>query len=190
MTDLVPAIRVRKPIDAEQLHDTYFPAAQPVSAYQTTSSVLFSRPADTSAYAAQDVVSNSTSAPALLEFADAARENGGSGIIVSARHLKNSTATGGFRLHLYCNNNATPVNDNAQFPLLFANRLNRIGFIDFSHISGGTGSDSTSALTVFTGLPFVCDSASSSLFGILTALTAYTPASAEQHFIELAVVQN
>ena len=30
MTDLVPAVRVRKPIDVEQLHDIYFPAKQEV----------------------------------------------------------------------------------------------------------------------------------------------------------------
>lgn len=190
MTDLVPAIRVRKPIDAEQLHDIYYPAAQPVSSYQVTSSVLLTRPADTNAYAIQDAVSNSTTAPTLLQFTDSARENGGSGIIVSARHLKSSTVSANFRLHLYRNNSATPVNDNAQFALLFANRANRIGFIDFNHVTGGTGSDSTNALTTFAGLPFVCDAATSSLFGILTALTAYTPTSAEQHFIELSIAQN
>lgn len=190
MTNLVPAIRVRKPIDAEQLHDIYYPAAQPVSAYQVTSSVLMTRPADTNAYAAQDVVSDSTTAPTLLQFTGSARENGGSGIIVSARHLKSSTVSANFRLHLYRNNSATPVNDNAQFPLLFANRLSQIGFIDFNHGTGGTGSDSTNALTTFAGLPFVCDAGTSSLFGILVALTAYTPTSAEQHFIELAISQN
>lgn len=190
MANLVPAIRVRKPIDAEQLHDIYYPAAQPVSGFQVATGALFTRPSDTTPYSALDAVSNSTSTPALIEFAGAARDVGGSGIILSARHLKSSTAIASYRLHLYRNNSASAVNDNAPFPLLFANRLGRIGFIDFTHGTGGTGSDSTNALSTFVGLPFVCDAATSSLFGILTTTTAYTPASGEQHFIELSISQN
>lgn len=158
--------------------------------YQVSPSTLFTRPSDTTAYAAQDAVSNSTTAPTFLQFSGAARANGGSGIILSARHLKSSTVVASFRLHLYRNNSVTPVNDNAQFPLLFANRMNRIGFIDFSHGSGGTGSDSTNALSTFVNLPFICDAVTSSLFGILTTTTGYTPVSGEQHFIELGIVQN
>ncbi len=189
MADLVPAIRVRKPIDADQLHDIYYPATQPVVGLQVATSATFTRPADTTAYSAQDVVSSSTTAPALIAFAGAARDVGGSGIIQCARHLKSSTVTASFRLHLYRNNSVTPINDNAQFALLFANRSNRIGFIDFVHTTGGTGSNSTNALTTFVGLPFVCDSTINSLFGILTATTDYTPASGEQHFIELSIIQ-
>lgn len=158
--------------------------------YQAAPSVLFTRPANQDPYIAQDVVSNSTSAPALLQFSGAARANGGSGVILSARHLKTGTTVANYRLHLYRSNAASAVNDNAQFPLLFANRASRIGFIDFNHSSGGTGSDSTNALTPFVNLPFACDVATSSLFGILTTLSAYTPTSGEQHFIELGIVQN
>lgn len=158
--------------------------------YQVAPSTLFTRPADTTAYAAQDVVSNSTTAPTLLQFSGAARANGGSGIILSARHLKSGTTLASYRLHLYRNNAVTPINDNAQFPLLFANRANRIGFIDFNHATGGTGSDCSHALSTYVGMPFICDAAVSSLFGILTTTTAYTPASGEQHFIELAIGQN
>lgn len=158
--------------------------------YQASPSTLFTRPSNTTPYDAQDAVSNSTTAPTLLQFSNAALANGGSGIILSARHLKSSTATASFRLHLYRSNAVSAVNDNAQFPLLFANRLNRIGFIDFNHGSGGTGSDSTNALSTFVNLPFICDAGTSSLFGILTTTTAYTPTSGEQHFIELGIVQN
>lgn len=159
--------------------------------FQVVVSASFTRPSDTIAYAAQDVVSNSTTAPAVITFAAAARVNGGSGLIVSARHLKNSTNTVGanFRLQLY-RVAPTAVNDNAQFPILFANRANRIGFIDFAHSTGGTGSDASAALATFVNLPFVCNAASNSLLGILTTTAAYTPTSGEQHFIELAIAQN
>ncbi len=159
--------------------------------FQVASSASFTRPADTSAYQAQDVVSNSTTAPSVLTFADVARLNGGSGLILSARHIKNSTTVTGasYRLHLYRSAPAA-INDNAPFTLLFANRANRVGFIDFTHGSGGAGSDASNALTTFANLPFVCAAGSRNLFGILTMLSAYTPASAEQHFIELAIAQN
>jgi hypothetical protein len=163
----------------------------PVTAttYQATTAASFTRPADTTAYAAQDVVSNSTTAPSVLVFPNAGRANGSSGVILSARHLKSSTVVGSYRLHLY-RVAPTAINDNAPFALLYANRTSRVGFIDFSHSTGGTGSDSTNALTTFVNLPFVCDAAASQLLGVLTASSAYTPVSGEQHFIELAIAQN
>lgn len=158
--------------------------------YQVARGTSFTRPADTTAYAAQDAVSNSTSAPTVLTFADCGRVNGGSGVILSARHIKTGTALANYRLHLYRVAPASAVNDNAQFPLLFANADRRIGFIDFVHQTGGTGSDCTHALTTFVNIPFVCDVATDNLFGLLTTTNGYTPASAEQHYIELGVVQN
>ena len=158
--------------------------------FQAASNASFTRPANTDAYEGQDVVSNSTTAPTLLTFSGVARQNGGSGVILSARHMKSSTTTAAFRLHLYKANTVTPVNDNAPFRLLYANRVSRLGFIDFSHTTGGTGSDSTNALTTFVNLPFVCDGAASAIYGVLTTKSGYTPASGEQHYIELAIVQN
>lgn len=157
--------------------------------FQRVISAAFTRPSDTTAYAAQDAVSNSTSSPTILTFANAARFTGGSGLILSARHLKNSTTTASanFRLYLY-RASVAAVNDNAQFPLLWANRAIRLGFIDFTHTTQGTGSDSSSALATFVNLPFVATG--TSLFGQLQATAAYTPTSGEQHFIELAIVQN
>jgi hypothetical protein len=152
----------------------------------------FTRPGDTAPYAANDVVCNSTSAPTLLEFPSAAAGLGKGGVIVSARHMKTGTTTAGatFRLQLYRVGTVTPINDNAQFAMLWANRANRVGFIDFTHQIAGTGSDTTSALTTYVGLPFVCNAATSSLFGVLTVTAAYTPGNAEQHYIELAISQN
>ena len=151
----------------------------------------FTRPSDTNAYAAQDVVSNSTSASGVLTFVNAARAIGGSGIIMSARHLKSSATINGatYRLHLY-QVAPTAINDNAQFTLLYANRASRIGFIDFSHSTGGTGSDSSHALATMQNLPFVCDASLRSLFGILVVTGAPAQTSGEQHFIELAIAQN
>lgn len=151
-------------------------------------SASFTRPADILQYAANDVVSNSTSAPAVLTFANMARMPGAGGRVHTARHMKSSTTTAAaqFRLWLY-RTAPTPINDNAQFPLLWANRANRLGFIDFTHSTAGTGSDSSSAMVTFAGVDYICGSGDTSLYGILLATAAYTPANAEQHFIELGV---
>lgn len=162
--------------------------ADPVVAISTA----FTRPADTAPYAASDVVSDSTSTPTLLTFPNAATIGGGSGMIVSARHLKTGTVTAGasFRLFLYRAGTVTPQADNGAFAMSWTTRLNQIGWIDFAHQAGGAGSDMTASLTTYVGLPYVCDISTTSLFGILTVTAAYTPTSAEQHAIELLVSQN
>jgi hypothetical protein len=108
-------------------------------------------------------------------------------MILSARHIKNNTRLASYRLWLY-RETAAAVNDNAPFPLLWANRANRIGFVDFNHSTAGAGSDSSSALSPFVNLPF--SAAGTALFGQLTTLANDNPASGEQHFIELSIAQN
>ena len=160
-----------------------------VAGSQVAVSASFTRPANTTPYTALSVISDSTTAPTILTFANSARVSGGSGLILSARHTKSSTtiAAANFRLWLYRATVAN-INDGSQFPLLYANRTNRFGFIDFTHTTQGTGSDSTSSLVTFVNLPFVATT--TSLFGVLVALGAYVPTSGEQHYIELQIAQN
>ena len=81
--------------------------------------VEFNRPADVTAYAANDSVSDSTSAPTNLEFANIIRVNGGTGYLVRAILITNQpTNVAQFRLHLF---NAAPSagNDNAPYATLW-----------------------------------------------------------------------
>lgn len=157
--------------------------------------VEFSRPTNTDAYAAKDVIANSTSAPTVLTFTNAALENGGGGYILKARALTNqSTCVARLRLHLY-RVAPTAINDNALFTLLWENRANRIGTIDFPALSTeGSGSDC--AYTICTPgstapgnvpLEFTCAADSKNLFGILETLDVFTPANAQAFYIELAL---
>ena len=154
-------------------------------------STSFTRPNDGNIYAVSDAVSNSTSAPVALTFASVVRSAGNSGRILTARHIKSSTTTASasFRLWLY-RTAPTPVNDNAQFPLLWANRTNRFGFIDFNHTTAGTGSDSSSSMVSFVGLDFITDSSLVDIYGLVMANQAYTPSALEQHFFELGIEVN
>jgi hypothetical protein len=152
----------------------------------------FSRPADTTAYAARDAVTNSTSATALMAFA-LGRIAGGSGYLVRARLATNrATDTARFRLWLFRVSNPTSVpNDNAAFALLWANRAQIIGFLDFPALSTeGTGSDAAVAVIADARLAFSCAAADTQVYGLLEALDVFTPASGQQFSVQLAAEVN
>jgi hypothetical protein len=148
--------------------------------------VNFTRPSDTTAYAAKDAVSDSTSAPTILTFANFARIAAGSGYIVRANMMTDQTTlTARLRLHLF-HTSVTAINDNAAFTLLYANRASRIGYIDFDPgVTEGAGSTASHSLNAITRLPFVCAAASRSVFGLLETLDIFTPASAQAFYVEL-----
>ena len=156
-----------------------------VAGNMSSASATLTRPSDTTAYAAKDVVTDSTSSPTVLEFSDIANVVGGSGYIVKAILLTNqSTNTSRFRLHLY-HTAPTAINDNSPFTLLWANRVNRIGYLDFVACSTeGTGSDMAQSQSDTVRLPFIT-SATKHLYGLLESLDAFTPASAQLFYIVL-----
>jgi len=152
----------------------------------------FARPADTTAYAALDAVSTSTSAPTVITFSGMARINAGSGYITKARIMTDQkTNTARFRLHLF-HTAPTLTNDNAAFPLLWSNRENRVGKIDFSPMATEDATNSTCAesLNDAVRLSFTCEAANAALYGILETLDAFTPASAQNFYISLTSEQN
>ena len=151
----------------------------------------FTRPADTTAYTAKDAVSNSTSAPTVLTFTNLARVNAGSGYIVKARLITNqSTCIARFRLHLF-HTAPTAINDNAAYTLLYTNAAIRLGYIDFPACqTEGSGSDAANAQNDTVRLAFVCAAASRTIYGVLETIDAFTPASAQQFYIELTADDN
>ena len=138
----------------------------------------FTRPSNATLYTVNDVVS--TTAGAVMEFTNVVRAPGGTGIIHTITLTKSDDdATGAaFDLYLF---NAAPaaVADNAAFALSAAERLTVLALVPFvaaNARASGTGNEwSVTDLH----LPFVCASASRSLYGMLVARGAYTPASAE-----------
>jgi hypothetical protein len=160
----------------------------------------FTRPGDTTAYAAGDVIGPVTT-PAVITFPNAALENGGVGRIVNTLVANNAVtvANSGLALHIY-NTSITPIADNAQFTLLWANRASYQGTILLDTVptlsaSGfGTGTDSkvwlsSQQLTTAAQYDgwFQCASTSTSLYGILTARAAYATAASEVFSIRLTI---
>jgi hypothetical protein len=143
-------------------------------------SASFTRPNDTTPYAAKDAVSDSTSAPTILTFAGAAKNLGGSGYITGARLTKsnNGVTNASFRLWLF-SEAVTPMNDNSPYTLLWDNRDKRIGYIDFTMTSEGTGSTSAEAQAFNQNIHFTCASNSKDIYGLVEANSAWTPTALE-----------
>lgn len=162
------------------------------SSAAVVASATITRPADTTAYAARDVIS--TGAGAVLTFANMGRVVGGSGIILRARMLTDQKANvSSHRLHLF-SVAPTAIADNSPYLLLYANAANRIGMIDFPAMATEDPTNSTAAAAMRPSsdgaypppnLWYKCAAADTALYGILETLSVFTPASAQNYFIEL-----
>lgn len=156
-------------------------------------SAEFTRPSDTTAYAAGDLVGNSTSAATPLTIAGCARVNGASGYIVRADLITDKKSiTPSFRVHVF---NAAPTqsNDNAAHRALYADVSKRVG--EFAIGPMGTPADAANstlsrAVDMNLRLPFVCAAGSTSLLFLFEALTAFTPDSGQKFTLQLAIDQN
>lgn len=149
-------------------------------------SVTFTRPADTTAYAAKDAVSNSTGSPTVLTFTSLMRVSGGLGYNVKARLMTNqSTCVARFRLHLF-RSSPTAINDNSPYTFLWADRSNWLGYIDFSACqTEGSGSDAAFSLNDTVRLVVGSAGGSLTVYGLLVTLDAFTPANGQQFHIGL-----
>jgi len=146
----------------------------------------FTRPSNTTAYTAGDIVSNSTTATALMVFANAGRANGKGGYITKARlDTSKKDWASAMRLWLYTKSeaNVTIQVDNLPKATTYANADLAVGFIDFpvtadeADTTNSTGAHAFQPLNV--PLAYLCDTADTALYGVLTDQTGATPASAQ-----------
>lgn len=173
-----------------------------VVGFSKSISDVFDRPANTDAYGAHDVVGPATAR--ILEFPLAGRIAKGTGYVVKGLLFVESTnITAAFRLHLY-SRAPTVIADNAAFTLLEADMDDYLGYIDFTDpVTGGSGT----AMSVYQNLDvrmhFNCNADSSAetdetakslvdrkLFGVLEAVEAFTPTSAQAFRVTIAVDQD
>lgn len=150
-------------------------------------SATFTRPANVTAYASGQLVANSTAAGAVIPMAFALGNSFGPGqfrmtrirIFKSGAVVTNAS----FRLHLYEKSPVCANGDGASW--LTDSSAHWLGNIDmpsmlpFSDGAAGTGS------AVAGSELFVKMVAGSTLYGLLMALGAYTPASGEQFTVVL-----
>jgi hypothetical protein len=123
------------------------------------------------------------------------RVTGGTSYIVKARLMTDQkTCAARFRLHLY-RSAPTAVNDNAPYPILYANNAIRIGSITFPALGTEDPTNSTAAYAICvpgdgSNLPLEASSASQTVYGLLETLDAFTPAAAQKFYIGLSFDQN
>lgn len=160
----------------------------------------FTRPANTTAYASSDVVSDSavdTDENYLKLVADPFLKDdvvfGQSARITVAKLTKSTTGTtnASFRLYLYTSGVSSLAADNSAFQMLYGNKHIRVGYVDFTMAAEGTGAGSCAeaiATDVNIDLRTYLTGSSSALFGVLVAKGAYTPGSAETFFVQLKIL--
>lgn len=158
----------------------------PVGGAAYASSAAFTRPADTNAYAANDVVGQATGATAALQFAGLGPAAGGEVLITRAQLEIDVAAVPsgmtGFRLYLYGATPPSALGDNAAWDLPSGDRAAFLGYVDL-----GTPVDLGSTLYVDTAGVNTQLSVPSggAVFGTLVTNGGYTPGSADGFRITL-----
>ena len=155
-------------------------------AYRTT--VTITRPSNTTAYTAGDVVGD-TGGSAILTFTNAG-PSGGFVIVQSVSLVFSDSSVpsgmGAFRLHLY-SAIPTAIADNAVFDLVSGERSTYMGYIDLS-----TPLDFGSSLYTqvdYPGRLIELAAASTTLYAELETRGAYTPVSASTIAVRLNLLE-
>jgi len=159
-----------------------------------TPTANFMRPADTTAYTAADLVANNTTAGSVtpLSWSTAGRISTLGGSIQRARLKKSNTTVtnAAFRLHLYTASPTCTNGDNGAWLTTQSGYLGSID-LDMSGANGRVFSDAAEVIaapTHGTEINFV--PTATTIYGLLAATAAYTPASAEVFTVELEIKQN
>lgn len=157
------------------------------------------RPADTTTYAANDVITNSTSTPTIITFSGCSRlttgATGRSGIIQSATLIDSANETLKLDGDLFIfDTTVTMDNDNAAFTPTDAELATVVAIITFTGSNSrsgtaGAGGNVAYPNTISGGIPFNCLTLSN-LFGIFVARNAYVPISAEVFTFRLGILQD
>ena len=155
----------------------------------------FTRPNDTTAYAAGDHVINSTSSPTANAIAGCARINGGSGTIMNAILIDSANMATPIMPEVWIFDTPwTPDNDNAAITPADAECATVVAIIQFNTMAVGDATSGAGGNRVFVSDPiakgFVCGAASTSLFWMLVTRSAFTPVAQEVFTLRLNIVQD
>jgi hypothetical protein len=146
------------------------------------------RPADTTAYAVNDAMSDSTSAPTAggFTFTSAARKSGGSGIILDAWVCTSADPATVLQGEIFLfDTSVTNINDNAAFAISDTEVKTCVGVIPFQMTDiGNNGGAHVQDLNIM----FTC-SGSANLRFLIRVKNAYTPVSGEVLTTKLKILQ-
>lgn len=166
----------------------------PVSGSLTRVDTEMTRPSNTDAYIAGDVVSNNVTTTTLIDLANLVRANGASAYIVRvALSTDKKSITPRFRVHFFNASDPTVSADNAAHKGLYADTAKYLGYVDLPAMF--TGTDATNSTMSFAAnsavrLPIVAGGATRSVYALLETLDAFTPASAQKFMLGVIVDSN
>jgi hypothetical protein len=156
--------------------------------------VEFARPANTTAYAVGDVVSNDETTTTLMTFANFSRVNAGSGYIVGAKLVTDKKSiTPRLRVHLYNVINPTVSGDNVAAQMKYADEGKYLGYIDLPSLvtfADTTNSDASHAVNFDIRIPYAAAAATRSIFAWLETLDVFGPASGQKFTLRLYADNN
>lgn len=147
-----------------------------------STSTSFTRPADTTAYAANDLVANSTTAGSVVPMSFTIPKLSGFKLYKVSIARSNATVTNAkFNLHLYGLSPTCSNGDNGAWLTTASNWLGSFA------VDGSTQtfSDTSTAYAISATYPFLLLPAGRTIYGLLQATAAYTPASAEVFTVTL-----
>lgn len=166
----------------------------PVIGGLTRVDVEMTRPSNTDAYAAGDVVSNNTSTTTLIDLANLVRANGASAYIVRVSlSTDKKSITPRFRVHFYNASDPTVAADNAAYKNLYADIAKYLGFVDLPAMTTGTDTTNSTmsvAANSTVRLPIIAGGSTRSVYALLEALDVFTPASAQKFTLGVMVDNN
>jgi hypothetical protein len=149
-------------------------------------STTVTRPADTTAYAINDCISDSTSAPTCFTLTGAVRKSGGSILITDVIVVSNNDPATPLQGEVILFNQAvTSANDNAAFAVSDSDALFLVGIIPF--VTTDFGNNDIAHVQDLSILATA--SGSANLRFLLRARNAYTPANAEQITVIIKGIQ-
>lgn len=154
----------------------------------------FTRPANTTAYTAGDVVSNNATTTTPLTLSGVTRANGQSVYLMGLRiETDQKSITPRFRIHFFSTSGATVAADNAAYKELYADASLRRGHVDLLAMT--TATDTTNSTMSrsedFTiRRPICLATADTALYVVLETLDAFTPTSGESFTVIALFDQN
>lgn len=162
--------------------------AQLIGTNSYDSEASITRPADALPYAAGDVVADSDSVPTVLEFASIGPSGGRIEVTLATHRIDVAAVPSGmadFRLHLY-DAEPTAIADKVAFNLPNGDRAKYLGHVDIT-----TPLDLGDTLwgQADFSREFKLADGSTSLWGIVETIGAYTPSASDVHTIGLKAVR-
>jgi hypothetical protein len=189
---MVPQGRRRRlVINESHLRVAFLFLENPMTKSVHHSTASYTRPNDTNAYTAGDVLAESTSAPTVLTFKGAIRN--GNSILKAALCIDSVAAGTKPDLELWLFHTApTAVNDNAAFTITDAEALTLAGIVPFAVATFQASALNCACQKLALDLPLKGSigsraMASQDLYGIVVVRNAYTPAANEVFTFSLLI---